>query len=621
MVTADPLMRIRRLIAAALVSTLTACDSPPEPTQPSSVEAPAPSAYPLPTDSRRIALFGDLHVHTSWSFDAYSLGVQTTPEHAYAYAMGKPIPHVSGSTIQAQRPLDFMALTEHSEYMGVSVLAREPDHPVRRSELITGLESEDPAIRTRALGRFAAILSGSEPVPELLTDEIVRPVWRRIAEFAERYNAPGRFTAFVGYEWTSMPEGQNLHRNVVFADGNVPKRPFSSIDSRNAEDLWRWMDTQRAAGLSDVIAIPHNGNTSNGLMYAATDWSGDPIDAAYADLRGRNEPISEIFQIKGQSEAHPALSPDDAFAGFEQFDRILGRMTESSRPAGSFAREALKDGLTMSTRGFNPYDFGVIGSSDGHNASSPVEEDNYTGKIGNADGTARQRLLDELSASLPLDAVSRWGAAGLAGVWAGNNSRAEIFAALRRKETFATSGPRIQARFFGGCESLQSTGDATDLVTIGYARGVPMGGRLAACAEQPPNFAFWVIRDPNEAGLERVQIVKLWSDGARAFERIIDLACASGAPDAHGRCAIPVPEPDATCSIDANAGVSEFRGYWHDADYTPGTPTAYYLRALQVPTCRWSTYDAKRLGIDVPAHLPRTLQERAVTSAIWISGA
>ena len=560
----------------------------------------------------RHAYFGDLHIHSRWSFEAYSLNVQATPEDAYRYARGEAIAHPGGGQVQMQGPpLDFMALTEHAGYMGVSAGVDDPNSPMRDAQLIRDLRSTDPAISSAALGTFARSLASGVAVAELTGDDVVKPTWRRIIEMADAHNQPGVFTALVGYEFTSMPDGQNLHRNVIFRGNRVPPRPFSSLDSLNPEDLWRWMDAARAAG-DDLIAIPHNGNASNGLMYAATDWSGDPIDAAYAETRMRNEPVSEIFQIKGQSESHPMLSPADEWAGFEQFDRILGRMNEPSEPRGSFLREALKTGLLYSTRGFNPYEIGVIGSSDGHNATSPVEEANYTGKIGIADHTPERRLVTELSPNLPGSATSAWGAAGLAGIWAETNTREALFDALRRRETFATSGPRIRVRLFAGW----SFADDSDLSIAerGFRQGVPMGAVLHGTGAAP-EFLAQALRDPNEAPLERLQMVKLWVQDGEVFESVTDIACNAGAP-INGRCPARAAQPDADCR--AANGAAMLERHWRDEAYQPGLPAAYYLRVLQVPTCRWSTYDARTLGIELPEGLPRSLQERAVTSAIWI---
>ncbi len=562
---------------------------------------------------QRQAYFGDLHIHSRWSFDAYSLNVQATPQDAYRYARGGAIGHPAGGTVQMRGPpLDFIALTEHAAYLGVSTAVDDPRSPLREVQLIRDLMSDDPEVSSAALGTFAASLASGEALPELITDDIVKPTWRRIVEIANEHNKPGEFTALVAYEYTSMPDGQNLHRNVIFRGDDVPERPFASIDSLNPEDLWRWMDEAREAG-DDLISIPHNANASNGLMYARTDWSGDPIDAAYADVRMRNEPVSELFQIKGSSETHPMLSPADEWAGFEIFDRVLGRMTDPSEPTGSYVRDALKAGLIMSLTGFNPYEMGVIGSSDGHNATSPVEEDNYTGKIGIADHTPERRLVTQLSPALPTSAVSAWGAAGLAGVWADANTREALFDALRRRETFATSGPRIRVRLFGGW-SFAPADLGEGMAIAGYARGVPMGGLLAGRGERP-TFLIRALRDPFEARLDRLQMVKLWVEDGEAREAVIDVACAGNDAPVDGRCPRQAAKPNEAC--DAATGANELDAWWADADFSATLPAVYYVRVLQVPTCRWSVYDSRELGIPHPAGIEPHIQERAVTSAIW----
>ncbi|NJN52760.1 MAG: DUF3604 domain-containing protein [Gammaproteobacteria bacterium] len=435
-------------VGIVIIANLTAC-SPPDDVVQAPREAPSEPTEALATvtvTALRDAFFGDLHIHTRWSFDAYSLGVPVTPPDAYRYARGEAIDHISGQQIRMSGPpLDFMALTEHSEYMGVSASVDDPASPLRTIPLITELASPDPLVSRTALQRFAASLSTGEAIPELLRDDVITPVWARIVELANANNEPGTFTAFIGYEYTSMPDGQNLHRNVLFRGDTAPPRPFSSFDSGSPEALWAWMDGVRDGG-TELLAIPHNSNASNGLMFPLTDAQGDALDADYAATRIRNEPIAEVLQIKGASETHPILSSEDEFADFELFDRILGRMAEKSAPPGSYVRDAQKQGLAVEDRvGVNPYKVGVVGSSDGHNGASAVEEANYIGKIGFADGTPEQRLQGQVPGLA--DVVDLWGAAGLAGVWAESNTRESIYDALRRKETFATSGPRIRVRF------------------------------------------------------------------------------------------------------------------------------------------------------------------------------
>ncbi len=388
------------------------------------------------------------------------------------------------------------------------------------------------------------------------------------------------------------------------------------------------MEQVRAQG-DDLIAIPHNANGSNGLMYARVDTAGNPIDAEYAGVRLRNEPISEVMQIKGQSETHPVLSVDDEWADFELFDRILGRPADPSRPAGSYARDALKTGLEFEQAGgFNPYRFGMIGASDGHNASSPTEEANYTGKLGVLDGTPEARLFDTanpISAAdfeAPGNIGRMWGAAGLAGVWAESNTRASLFDALRARETFATSGPRIRVRTFAGWDLAPEDLDG-DFAARGYAGGVPMGGELEAAADaSAPGMLVRALKDPLEAPLERLQIVKGWVEDGQARERVFDIACADGAaPDtATHRCAASSPPPNLDdCSIDEANGRAQLSAFWRDPEFDASQRAFYYARVLQIPTCRWSTWDALRLGVPRPTDVPAAIQERAITSPVWVA--
>ncbi|MBW2267281.1 MAG: DUF3604 domain-containing protein [Deltaproteobacteria bacterium] len=574
----------------------------------------AESATEVPGNPQKDAYFGDLHVHSAWSLDAWAFGVRVTPEDAYRYARGQAIEHVSGRKIRLMgAPLDFVALTEHANYLGFSEWLEEGSDPGAAPQLLRDLVSSDRTVARRANEALFADMALNIPVAELLVPEAaVANTWRRIVELADRNNLPGEFSAFVAYEYTPMPEGQNLHRNVVFRGSRVPERPFSSLESMNPEDLWDWMDAVRGTG-SDVLAIPHNQNGSNGRMYEAVNWDGAPIDAGYATQRVRNEPVSEVMQIKGQSEAHPELSPDDEWADFEIAPAILGLPNSIGKVPGSYARQALRDGLAIEARtGVNPYRFGMLGSSDGHNASSPVEEENYTGKIGFLDGTPEARL-----------GRSRlWGgAAGLTGVWAAANTREAIFDAMRAREVFSTSGPRLRVRLFGGWDFAEAD-LGQGMVASGYERGVAMGGVLRGDGHDAgaPTLLVGALKDPNGAPLERLQIVKGWLDGGQTFEKVFDVACADGsAPEGEApRCAARAAAPDLDdCSFDAKGGRDQLSAAWTDPEFESGQACFYYARVLQVPTCRWSTHDAKRLGVPLPEDVPAAIQERAVTSPVW----
>ena len=608
------------------------------------VESSAPGTAPggatgkdaVERDPLKQVYYGDLHVHTGWSLDAFAFGVRVGPEDAYRFARGGEIDHISGvKTKLAGPPLDFIAVTEHANYLGVAAQAMDPESAIREIPMIRDLLGSNPKLSGSAMAQLFASLSADQRMPELNQSKWVESTWQRLIELADKHSVPGEFTAFVGYEYTSMPDGQNLHRNVIFKGDDVPARPFSDLDSKNPEDLWLWMEKARAEG-SDVIAIPHNANGSNGLMYERVDRAGRPIDARYAEIRLRNEPVSEIVQIKGQSEAHPLLSPNDEWAGFEMLEGILGRPAAKSRPQGSYARRALMDGLELEAAGTaNPYRFGMIGSSDSHNATSPTEEANFTGKLGTLDGTPESRLQLGKGNDSGLSVGDRrsgspFSAAGLAGVWAHANTREDLFDSLRAREVFATSGPRIAVRLFGGFE-LTSADLETGMAAAGYERGVPMGGVLEAKAEvqakakRPVTFLVEAIQDPREAPLERLQIVKAWvtADG-KAQERIYDVACAGGqAPDPKThRCNLESAPPDLTsCKIAEGRGQSQLSAAFTAPDYQPGERSFYYARVLQVPTCRWSTWDAIRLGVVPPPGAVAWLQERAVSSPIWIEPA
>lgn len=599
----------RRSCAATLALWLLVGCAAEQPAAPGS--PPSEAAADVPRNPEKTAFFGDLHVHSAWSIDAWAYGVRVQQADAYAYMRGEAIDHVSGEKIRLKGPpLDFVALTEHANYMGFYEWMQRGD--AQLPEVLRDLTSDDPAVWGPGLGRLFADMAMNRPIAGVdlpLEDRI--NTWSRIRELANRNDTPGEFTAFVAYEYTPMPDGQNLHRNVVFRGDRVPERPFSSLDSENPEDLWDWMDGAREQG-SDVLSIPHNQNGSNGMMYQRTTFAGGALDRAYAVQRIRNEPVSEVMQIKGQSETHPALSPDDEWADFEISPNILGIPDSVSEPQGSYARQALRDGLAIEARvGVNPYRFGMLGSSDGHNASSPVEEDNYTGKIGRLDGTPEARL----------DNQTVWGgASGLTGIWAEANTRQALFDALRAREVFSTSGPRLRVRLFAGWDF--GTEDLGDLVAAGYARGVPMGAVLPASGERKPTLLAAAIKDPKGAPLERLQIVKGWLDGGETFERVFDVACAHGrAPDGRThRCAAAAAMPDLDdCSFDAGGGRDELSAAWTDPTWSTGQPSFYYARVLQVPTCRWSTYDAHELGRPLPEGVPPAIQERAVSSPVWVT--
>ena len=594
-------MRLLPVLTLLAVGSMTLACSPVEdptlfPAYDAATAEPPPEKVAVANNPQRNLLWGDLHIHTSYSTDAYTMGTRATPDDAYIFTRGGTIEHGAGYAIRIDRPLDFAAVTDHAEYLGTARLD-ETVLVLEERSLRERLLNDGPLAMTIAfIGATSAIAGGDLSADTPGVEQIGMDAWQYMIETADRHYDPGTFTTLVAYEWTSMPDSQNLHRNVIYRDTNVPEIPFSSLDSDNPEDLWDALDAQRQEGMR-VLAIPHNGNLSNGLMYARVQFDGSAIDDEYAEQRQRNEPISEILQIKGTSETHPLLSPEDEFADFELVTEQLSTAGDFSEPRGSYARDALRAGLEMShTEGFNPYRFGVIGSSDSHNASTSVEEDNHHGKLPVMDGTAALRLGKALLLPDAYLRQRRWGAAGLAAVWAQENTRESIFDALLRRETYATSGPRISLRFFGSFDYEETMMDGTELLSIAYELGVPMGGELsAATGRVAPRFTLWVAKDPEGANLDRLQIIKGWVDSAGvSHEKIYDVASATY----------------------SNAiGSEQLSAFWVDADFDPVQEAFYYARAIEIPTPRWSTYDAMRLGVQAPE--PTSLQERAISSAIW----
>lgn len=611
------------------------------------VSAPASAVRPLDAPApTRNAYFGDLHVHTRYSFDAFAFGTVASPDDSYRFAKGGALRHPAGFAMQLDRPLDFQGVTDHGAYFGMAPAMTDPESPAYAHPKAKGLRDADTnSERRRAFAELIPYLSHTPKFRQYLNPEVIRSAWADSIRAANEHNDPGRFTAFIAYEYTSSGGTRdNLHRNVVFRGDAAPAVPFSRMDSANPEDLWRKMDEWRAEGM-DAMAIPHNSNASGGRMFQRADYAGNPMDRAYVDLRRRNEPLVEITQVKGTSETHPALSPNDEWAGFAIMPYKIAT-TVIGAVQGSYVREAYGTGLELAETGVgNPYQFGLIGSSDTHVAAGSFDESNYWSKVGLVDATAEQRgsvpsddraPVISVAAGERESAASRrtqdgsgrtyrdtyfhtWGASGLAGVWAEENTREALFDAMRRKETFATSGPRIRVRLFAGRELATLSMDDPNYLTKAYAQGVPMGGDLIGGG--PPTLQLWALRDPLEAPLQRIQIVKGWvDDQGKSHERVIDVACSGGqavAP-ATGRC----PDNGATvdlqtCRVSDDAGAGELKASWRDPNFDPKQAAFYYARVLQNPTCRWSTWDAIRAGVEPRRDVRPSIQERAWTSPIW----
>ena len=599
------------------------CAPTPPPNSPSestaSVEAAAedlPDANPL-----RNAYFGDLHVHSKYSYDAFVFGTTASPDDAYRYAKGEPLMHPAGFEMKLSQPLDFYAVADHAALMGNFNALADPSSEISKHPVAKGFQNLTSVAARRAA--FAEALPYARGTKTGLLDlNETRSAWAEIVKSANQHNDPGRFTAFIAYEYTSSPESQNMHRNVIFRGSEAPDRPFSRLDSYDPEALWDWMDDLRDKGI-ETLAIPHNSNGSNGLMFGRFGYEGRVMDAEYADQRMRNETIVEITQVKGTSDTHPALSANDEWADFEIYPYRIGEK-RPSQPGGGYVREAYGDGLEMEAEfGFNPYRFGLIGSSDTHNAATSVEEDNFFMKTALLDSNPvlRGAVPAEDGGYLPsADSNIVRGAAGLAGVWAEENTRDSIFDAFLRKETFATTGPRIRLRFFGGYGFDQALLDDKDMIGKAYDTGVPMGGDLLAEDGKTPSFLVSVLRDPDSAPLQRAQIIKVWIEKGQSKEQVFDVACSDGLvvdPDSY-RCPDNGATVDLTnCGFSSDKGDSELRTVWTDPEFDPAQLALYYVRILENPTCRWSTWDAIRSGVAPRPGIPATIQERAWSSPIW----
>ena len=627
-------------------------------------------AIDLPENLNRDAFFGDLHVHTRYSFDAFIFGTTASPDDAYRYAKGGSIKHPLGFDMQLDDPLDFYAVTDHAAWLGMIRAYADPTTKPGQLDFAADLHGlNDPEnLNTNTFARRAGLFGN------LITGELIEPsknpfkllaaylqedtiygtsaydrethqsAWRDIAEAAERHNKPGEFTTFIAYEFTSSGPGQsNLHRNVIFKDSKAPLQPFSIVDSQNPEDLWNWMDNLRDLGV-ESLAIPHNSNGSDGQMFKLVDWAGDPMDDDYASQRMRNEPLVEITQVKGTSDTHPLLSPDDKWADFG----IMNNRVASpfySKPNGSYVREAYLRGLSLEAEyKINPYKFGLVGASDTHTGAISDKESDYHSKIGILDGTPELRgaapvtqslrdQLEEAGANVIVDGFldiegkdyidtgyTEWGASGLAAVWAENNTRESIYDAFRRKETFATSGSRIKVRFFGGY-GLDAILDQEDPVKYAYANASTMGSDLLQNNNEAPEFMVWALRDVKRAPLDRVQIIKGWTElSGKPHEKIYDVACSDGrkANSKTGLCKDSRAKVNLNnCKISKNVGADELKVVWKDPDFNPDHKAFYYVRVLENPTCRWSTWDAIKSGEKPRGDLPATIQERAWSSPIW----
>lgn len=569
--------------------------------------------------------FGDLHLHTRYSTDAFAFATWRTPDDAYLFAKGHGIPHVNGRLIQSNEPLDFLAVTDHAEFLGVFQWLAAGDSAEADHEAVRILRSDDATAKERAQAymAFAGAARSGGPPEQFQQPEVERTVWQEIIDAADRHYLPGEFTTFAGYEW-SASAGGGLHRNVIFADTRGLPFPFSARDSQNPEDLWTYLEQQRMRGIR-VLAIPHNSNYSRGRMFELSTFDGGPLTAHYASRRMWNEPLVEIIQHKGTQETHPLLSPNDEFADFEiltpDLPEWLANDPENSRHenSGRYVREALLNGTRLqSEEGFDPFQFGFVGASDFHSGVSGVEEYDMDGFYGSAfASTAKLRRNQEREWDpLPLSLRS---AAGLTAVWAPENTRDALFDSMRRRETYATSGTRIKVRFFGGWQYPADLIERGDWVPAAYAGGVPMGGVLSGSENDAPRFVVWAAKSPRGANLDRVQIVKGWSEDGETLERVYDVVLSDGRElRADGSApAVGNTVDVATATYTNEIGDAELAIVWEDPEFDPLLPSFYYARVLEIPTPRWTTYDAVELGLEPPEEVPATIQERAFTSPIW----
>jgi hypothetical protein len=590
------------------------------------------------TDYPKQVFFGDLHLHSNISADAQSMGnLLLTSADAYRFARGEKVVASNGLPAKLKRPLDFLAVTDHAEFMGIYRMFNLQDPRLMstrlgrawREKYGTSISKETmeqgPIDDTANNPILEFVVSINDPDPERdgYPQDIRTAIWTDVARTADEFNSPGVFTAFSAYEWTAMYAGNNLHRCVILkdnADVVTDWLPYSAQSSSNPEDLWAALKGYESQTGGEALSIPHNGNLSNGLMWDTVNYEGGAITRDYAEARMRWEPIAEVTQLKGDSETHPSLSPDDPFADFERWDEYNISNTTKTTPdmyPGSYARSALRRGLALErSAGANPYAFGMIGSTDDHTSLATAEEDNFFGKFANSEPGIRTP--DSRMAGLNAD----WelGASGLAAVWAPQNTREDLFASMKRREVYATTGSRIVLRFFGGWDYAPNSVYSPYFETIGYRDGVPMGGELTPQGSDAPTFMVQAMKDPDAANLDQVQIIKGWidSDGI-THEKIYYVALSDdrGIDSATGQ-----PEPVGstvdleTISFSNTIGAVQLSAQWTDPDFDTGQAAFYYARAIEIPRPRWSEYDRKYFGLDFE-DAPRTVQDRAYSSPIW----
>ena len=580
--------------------------------------------------------WGDTHLHTDYSMDAGAFGNRLGLDEAYRFARGEQVTSSSGQAVRLSRPLDFLVIADHSDNMGFF-----PDLYAGKSFILSDPTGKDWYERIKkgegvgvALELIGLFSQGKFPSTLVYTPDSApyRAAWDATVEAAERFNDPGKFTAFIGYEWTSLIKGNNMHRVVVYRDGGdkggklVPYTTYPPQGSNNPRDLWKWMQHYEKETGGRVLAIPHNGNLSNGIMFPLeAQYDGKLLDKEYVETRARREPLYEVTQIKGDGEAHPYLSPNDEFADYETWD--IGNLdgSQAKTPdmlAGEYAREALKRGLLLEAKlGTNPYQFGMIGSTDSHTSLSTSEENNFFGKHAGAEPSPTRMTHPFMKTESGTIMGWQQVASGLAAVWARSNTREAIFDAMERKEVYATTGSRMFVRFFGGWSYTKADINSREPAFAGYDKGVPMGGTLSKRPKdaKAPTFMVFALRDPIGGNLDRIQIIKGWLEGGKTMEKVYDVVWSGDRkPGANGKLP-PVGDTvdAATASWTNTIGASELATVWTDPHFDPKQKAFYYARVLEIPTPRWSTYDAYRFNVPIPDGAPVSTQERAYTSPIW----
>lgn len=624
--------RFRPIRIAGLVFTIAwVAGSPAQELQTSREEvAVAEKVYSPYVDDRfpQNVYFGDTHIHTSWSTDAGLAGATATPIDAYRVSRGETIRSQSGGPVKLIRPLDFVVVADHAENMGLKDALDRSDPRLLQTEV--GRRWHQMINSGNGYDAFIELLAyddrGEDPIK---SPELAKSIWERVIENAERFNEPGKFTTFIGYEWTSQPGGNNLHRVVMFRDGAERTRtivPFSLYDSQDPEDLWDYMSGYEQTTGGKVLAIPHNGNLSNGMMFMTETHGGQPFTQEYARRRHRYEPVLEVTQPKGTGEAHPFLSPEDAFADFGIVDKSNLSGAAAKRPEMlqfEYAREALKIGLSEQARlGVNPFQFGMIGSTDAHNGIPSTREENWFGKAYFVEPSPHRwedvLIESPIDPSLSITATDL-GASGLAAAWATENTREAIWDAFARREVYATSGSRLSVRVFAGWDFDPDDVHRPDFARNGYRHGVPMGGEISGSGEAI-RLVIRAMRDPDGANLDRIQVIKGWLDAdGNTHERIFDVACSDGREIVNFTCTEEVGTTVniAEATYANTVGEPVMEAYWQDPDFDPAQAAFYYVRVIEIPTPSWLAHDAANFDLKLPAGTRMTVQDRAYTSPIW----